>query len=129
MPEFHIQDDEDPDKGSIRPATYVVITNIGQMSGAVMGISIAALKCKWYQRFLKTCFSFYNGHLGAYSSSRPFLKETKPAPFILDAGHVWIGIADTDNFRRAMDNYPLVYLEIKTSYKKQIIRKRIKLTH
>jgi len=127
MPEFHVQDTEDPSRGHIRPATYVVLTNVGQMSGVVMRMSIAAYKYKWHQLLINKLVPFYKKSGGSYSSDKPFIKETRPTPFILDSGHAWIGVADTDNFRDAVKNYPYVYLEIKPSYTNKTIRKRIKL--
>lgn len=127
MKEFHYNEKDKPDTTCIRPATYVVLTNVGQMSGVVMDMVITAKRPWWYHTILSKAFPKLRHSFKEYSNHKPFLNETSSVPFVLNSGHAWIGISDTKSFRNTLDKFTNVYLIIKTSYKSRPIRRRIKL--
>lgn len=126
--EFKNQDKDDPNAGAYNPATYIVITNIGQMTATILRFEI---RCRnyfldWY--LIKKLYHFVKKSTIIMSYSEGVIvDQTRKVPTTIESGHSWLAILDVKLFRDRLDRFPYVFLELKAAHKTKPIRKRIKI--
>lgn len=133
--EFKLTNENQEDgETSYSPATYLVISNTGQMAATILSIKMSAsnraIDSSYVIKYRVFCklLSLLKPSPMAYSQGEGFMvDQTSKPPFIIESGHAWLAIIDAKTFRRNLAQYPFVFLAIKASHKKNIIKKRVKL--
>lgn len=127
--EFKIENKGDTRNGaSYRPATFVVITNIGQMAATILSIEVQARSHSFIHRnIMKFLGSKKKREIIMSSSEKIIIEQTSKVPTVIESGHSWLAIMDTNTFRKQMKTTPYIFLNLKSSYKQRPIKKRIRL--
>ena len=126
--EFETVCEDDPQANSYRPATYIVISNTGQMTATILRLEVQARNYFFDWKPFRKLYRIFNKRQTMVShSDGVIIDQTRKIPTIIESGHSWLAIVDAQNFRDQLEHFPYVSLELKASHKIKPIRKRIKL--